>query len=921
MWVFALSLGAAGSGRAMMPPLHGTLPDLVSRAARDGRVAATEATVEQSAEGPVITWFVPVILAAYIDEPLIYNAATFERILFDTTGSMPTGSVFDYYQWVSGGRFRLTGRVVATIRLPYNEAYYAGSSGGLRAGTPNNAFGLMRDALRACADTIDWRPFDTDGNGAVDVTWLIHAGLGSETTGNLSDLWSVTSYMSRAWRDASAWYTKTQYPGGSGGQTIRIDRFGILPELSGFAPGQPSEIGVYCHEFGHALGLPDLYSTSAFSSGNTGTGAWSLMGSGGYGGDGHSPQYPTHLGAWPLRFLGWDRTLHPMSDTTLTLEPLSESRTVVDWSFQGESNSDHFLIEHRRRTGFDRNLPNDGLIIYHVDEQVIADGMNSNSINAGPTPGLQIVEADGDFDITEGRNRGDANDPFPGTTQRTFLDDTTVPNTRTFLNAISNLAVHDIRPVGSGIRFSLQIRAPGWSLPIDVTGASYLPASGRPVAKQTTVDAQGNVYMVGTELRSGRLQVVLRSGPGAPVDVFQVSASPTGASEPTIARLPGGNLAVVWTDTRQGRSMLYYRSRISGVWSDERVLVSAPGSCSHASISASSRGTLSLGYRYTEVGKSQIRFMRFTYFSPYGTTVPVTALTVAATQPAVLSLPGGSTLLVWNDRTPVTPRLMFARYHPDSGFTSGMPLTHNPFYEQSDFSAVVDSSGAVHVAWQVSGPGINEIHYQMRPSDGPAWPADTLIEARPEAVGRPVIDIGPGGILHLAFEATQSGVPQVRYKRWTPDLGWDGYSTQMTAFDDGPGERPFVMPLPSGDLAIGYSIFPGGVPRLMVRRRENPTPTTLDVPASQPLVGRFELGPNPLRIGEGLALRGVGGAVPAAFDVFDIAGRRVARIPNLVPGRSLVVVDGDVTRGWASGVYFVRPDPGSGRGLRLVVIP
>ncbi|MCS7258567.1 MAG: hypothetical protein NZ601_04295, partial [candidate division WOR-3 bacterium] len=44
---------------------------------------------------------------------------------------------------------------------------------------------------------------------------------------------------------------------------------------------------------------------------------------------------------------------------------------------------EYFLIENRRKTGFDVNLPGQGLLIYHIDDSVIAQRRGSNKINAG----------------------------------------------------------------------------------------------------------------------------------------------------------------------------------------------------------------------------------------------------------------------------------------------------------------------------------------------------------------------------------------------------------------------------------------------------------------------------------------------------------------------------------------------------------
>jgi len=919
--VLALCASPARESHATMPPLSGVMPEAVSQAFAEGLFASSpslEAAPQLQLQAqPYARWYIPVILVSFPDEALQYAPADFERSLFDTTGAT-TGSVFDYYRWVSGNRLTIGGRVVASVQVQNPETYYSGSSGGLRGSSPNNSLGLMRDVLRACADTIDWKPFDVDGNGVVDMVWLVHAGIGGEA-GNLNNLWSVTTWMNRGWRDASPWYTKTPYPGGGTGQTIRIERFSVMPEQSAHVAGAQCEIGVYCHEFGHALGLPDLYSTSSFMSPSLGPGAWSLMGTGGYGGDALSPQYPTHLGAWPLKYLGWDESVHPSRDTVLSLPALGSSQATITWSYQGEDVSEYFLIEHRRRAGFDRNLPGEGLIIYHVDENVIAAGMASNSVNNDFRQGVQVVEADGDGDLVRGFSLGEASDPFPGSLNRTGMDDHSSPSTRTLDGAVSNLAIRDIQPVGDRIRFALQVRAPGWQPAEDLSGVLYAPFDTRANARQSVVDDRAWTHVVGVELRDGRLQIILRSGLGEPSEAFQVSHSTAIASDPAIALLPGNNLAIVWSDTRRGRPMLYYRSRIGGVWSDERLMVELTGSCSNPSIASDSRGTLSLAFRYTESNMSQVRFMRFTYYSPIGTSVAVTPMSTGHAQPLVLGLGGGSTMVMWSERSLAIPRLMFKRHHPDSGFSGTMPLTGPTPYEQAAFSAAVDSSATVYVVWQVSGPGINQIRYQRRPRLYPPTPGDSILVSQAEPVGRPIIDVGLDGTVHLAFEVTRSGLPQARYKRWTVEDGWDAFATEISSPDAALGQWPRPLPGPGGAATVVFTTFEQGVPRLQARRRlfAVPVADVGDGPAA-PRTAHLTAGPNPLRAGRPLAMYWSGGGAPDALAVFDVTGRLVARIPRSDGAR--FTVDASTTGTWSSGVYFVRPEGGRAGSTRLVVV-
>src|SRR5262249_13191332 len=148
---------------------------------------------------------------------------------------------------------------------------------------PNNDYGMFRDAISACDDSVDFSRFDLDGDGFVDMLWLVHAGPGAEVTGRRGDFWSITSRATGGWNLGTAAVSNDFIPGTE--VHIRLDRFTMLPELSGFHAGQLNEIGVFCHEFGHALGLPDLYDTSVLGgAANTGPGNWALMSSGAYGG-------------------------------------------------------------------------------------------------------------------------------------------------------------------------------------------------------------------------------------------------------------------------------------------------------------------------------------------------------------------------------------------------------------------------------------------------------------------------------------------------------------------------------------------------------------------------------------------------------------------------------------------------------------
>jgi M6 family metalloprotease-like protein len=903
-----------GAAHAIPPTLSSTPPPGLAEALEAGLFALPEPVRGLRAASVQTQWTLPVILASFSDDTLAYGAADFEPLLFDRTGRIPTGSVADYWQWASGGRVTITGRVVATVRLPEDRFYYAHGNRGLTPSGSRNAYGFVFDALSLCESAVNWNEFDRDRDGYVDMLWVVHAGTGGEV-GDPNRLLSMTSRMTYGWSAGTSFVTSVEIPG-SGGRTMRLDRFTVLPELSPLPAraGQRSEIGVFAHEFGHALGLPDLYDVTNQT--NTGPGCWSLMSSGAYGGDGGSPEFPTHPGAWVTQYLGWDRTVRPDRDTLFTLGPIAADGSLVDLWFQGEENPEHFLVEHRRRIGFDRNLPGEGLIVYHVDEAVIGQRLHNNAINSGPTPGLRLIEADGRDDLVRGGNRGDGTDPFPGELNRTFLNDFTTPHLRTFTGSRTQVTLAAITPVPEGMRFSAYVRAPGWLPPQDHSGARFAAAPNPRAARTSGVDDLGRGHVVLAEAVQGRSQVFLRSSENWDVAI-QVSASPAQASDPTIAVLPAGDLAVAWSDTRDGPARIYYRARIRGQWTSERVLAALPGSCRSPALGADLRGGLSLAFQYVEGDSVQVRFMRFAYTSPFGMPLRVRQSAPRPENPSVAVEPDGTTWVLWQERTP-PQQLWFARFHPDSGLRPAQTLTLPTIYPQTQYSADLDGS-ELHVVWQTPVRGAVELRYQRRAGLGLPNPIDQLLESSGSGLQNPHLVIDRERRMHIAYERATPNGPTVRYRSLSPGHGWDAACTDLTYPSPYGGSHALLLPRRSGNLEVAYfGHDPGGL-RFMVRRRDLDHSYVTAAPAARlPAVVRVAAGPNPLRSGHPLELWS---ETPGAADVFDLSGRRVASLElhgsgNAWRGR----VDAATTGRWTAGVYFVRPRAAGAPAVSFVVL-
>ena len=150
-------------------------------------------------------------------------------------------------------------------------------------------------------------------------------------------------------------------------QELLALRFTVVPESES---GLADPLGVICHEYGHQLGLPDLYDTST---GLATIGTWDLMD---YPWAGtQQGSNPPHLGAWCKKFLGFG-VVQPSSTGTVTFFPVETNNTGVHELYA--TGQEYFLAEYRSKTAgtFDAALPQaaGGLALWHVDDAVALNG-------------------------------------------------------------------------------------------------------------------------------------------------------------------------------------------------------------------------------------------------------------------------------------------------------------------------------------------------------------------------------------------------------------------------------------------------------------------------------------------------------------------------------------------------------------------
>lgn len=345
------------------------------------------------------------LLVDFPDNTGTRPAAEFQKMLFDQNNP---NSMASLYKAMSYGMLDVSGEVVGYVRAPQPYAHYTAGDSGTGNNFPNNTPGLLQDALTQFCKNDNLKRFDTDGDGFVDGIFLIHAGGGAEAEPDPEK------------RKNMIWSHKWTLPNAFENQGVKVFAYSTEPE--------DGRVGVFSHEFGHVLGLPDLYDTSYRSEG---VGIWCLMGGGSWGGDGDKP---TRMSCWCLSKLGWIKPRKAKA-ASYTLSTLEDKSTECLWAWtDGKSGAEYFMLENRQATGLDASLPGSGLAIWHIDE-ARSDNTNPLAYKVG------LVQADGKRDLERGVNRGDHGDLFPGKSRRTNISDRTTPSTR----------AHDDRPTGVAI--------------------------------------------------------------------------------------------------------------------------------------------------------------------------------------------------------------------------------------------------------------------------------------------------------------------------------------------------------------------------------------------------------------------------------------------------------------------------------------
>lgn len=340
--------------------------------------------------------------------------AKYQNLMFSTDPG--EGSLHNYYDEVSYDQLNVVGNVSSwyTVLNPMGEYGEDSTTGVDDLNGP--IYRLVTDAVLLADTDIDFSQYDNDGDGIIDHLAVVHAGQGQESSLNPNTIWSHRWAVLDA--DLSA----------PGNQQLMVDGVQVYwyTMQSEFSP-----VGVFAHEFGHDLGLVDLYDSDDDSEG---IGSWGLMGQGAWLGTPAGSE-PAHPCAWSKVEVGWVvpfEVLTPLTDESI---PQVETSPVIYKLPVGESaaGEEYFLIENRQRVGFDSALPGSGLLIWHIDESVDS---NDDQFHRK----VDLEEAD----EANGENPTQMTDPWFDSTEG--FTPTSIPDSSSYTNVRTGWKVRNISP-------------------------------------------------------------------------------------------------------------------------------------------------------------------------------------------------------------------------------------------------------------------------------------------------------------------------------------------------------------------------------------------------------------------------------------------------------------------------------------------
>lgn len=354
-----------------------------------------------------------VLLTEFKDKKHTIEPQFFEKLLFSKGSNK---SMRDYYLEASWKQLEITGKVINpwftadgvradyVDEVPVNKNY------------PKAQRLVKETILQAKEAGVDFTPFSKDGK--IELLIMVFADMGLDREHNIK---YIRPHQGRLTDPIEVQ------------KDIWADRYCLISELP------KDDLGVFCHEVGHLLGLPDMYKEGYSPI----VGQWCLMGIGDHIDDGKTPAHPS---AWCKTYLGWKKP--EIIDKPPEIHEIpavaDDDGTIYKIEVEGSGGKEYFLMENRQRKGFDSKLPGSGLLIWHINEdRCVYQPPNSDPEHFF----LTLIQSDGKNELLKDMTSlnkelgeeeatklisGDEGDAYPGETLNRSFDEKSIPNSDSY---------------------------------------------------------------------------------------------------------------------------------------------------------------------------------------------------------------------------------------------------------------------------------------------------------------------------------------------------------------------------------------------------------------------------------------------------------------------------------------------------------
>ena len=295
-----------------------------------------------------------------------------------------TGSARDFYITSSGGKFRPTWDVYGPVTLSREVSYYGHNAGGEASDIYPEQ--MVIEACRLVDKDVDFSKYDRDNDGYIDNVYIFYAGYGEHEVGTSYLIWPHSSDVEKATGESHRFDGRV------------LDHYACNNELNG--GNYMAGVGTFIHEFGHVLGLPDLYNlrTSLAFTPNY----WDAMD---YGGSNNNlGRTPPNFSAVERYMMNWIEPRELVDPANITLDIITTNDALI---MNTDRELEFYILENRQQTGWDTYIPGHGMLVWHLD---FIPELMGHFVNSDPEHMLvDLIEADGHPYMSS-----NSSDAFPG---------------------------------------------------------------------------------------------------------------------------------------------------------------------------------------------------------------------------------------------------------------------------------------------------------------------------------------------------------------------------------------------------------------------------------------------------------------------------------------------------------------------------